>query len=124
MANAGEPGVTLPVSAGPKSDYWPKNPSAQLAQREARIGDTIPQSRQSLEPNSKVPHVLHRAYLRLGPWSRAQRAFQQETAPPCGGGGAARKEGRPTSKAARAHPSAVLSSVTNSVGGSGRRSGA
>ena len=71
MMKAGKPGVKLPVSSGPKSVARPRHPRAQLSQRMAYGDKIILQSRQGYEPNSKVPHPLHSAYLRIGPWARS-----------------------------------------------------
>ena len=81
MMKAGEPGVKLPVSPGPKSAGPPVQPRVQLSQRDARGDEIILQSRQGFEPKSKVPHELHSAYLDPGPWARLHCSFQHEVGP-------------------------------------------
>ena len=69
---AGEPGVVLSASSGPRSVALLGHPLPELSQREAP----------GLDTNSEVPHHLHSEYLRAASCRRSQRTFQQRTAPP------------------------------------------
>ena len=55
---AGEPGIVLWMSAGPRP---PVQPLAQLSHRVARGEETVLQARQRRDPDLKVSHPLHRA---------------------------------------------------------------
>ena len=57
----GEPGVTLLMSARPKSVAPPVQPRAQLSQRVVRGEEATFQTGQGRDPNSKMLSQLHSA---------------------------------------------------------------
>ena len=77
MTNAGDPGVAVSVSAGPKSEAAPGHPRPRLSQNWDSGRDTILQSLHGFAPGAKTPHQLHTAYMRVCSCIRAQFPVQQ-----------------------------------------------